>query len=178
MPSSTGHTAVIRAKKVLGTTVKDPAGQKIGHIEDVVLDKLSNTIVFAVVSFGGFLGIGEKYHPIPWASLDYRNDEEAYVVKYTRAQLEAAPSDTIDELIANDARKYRDSTTAYYGPVKTVKAPAARKPVKKTVAVAKPVAKIAIKPAAKVAVKPAKPAVKAKAPAAKVAKTKTAATAR
>ena len=175
MPSSTGHTAVIRAKKVLGTTVKDPAGQKIGHIEDVVLDKLSNTIVFAVVSFGGFLGIGEKYHPIPWASLDYRNDEEAYVVNYTRAQLEAAPADTIDELIANDARKYRESTRAYYGPAKTVKAPVARKPVKKKVAVAKPVKTAAAKPVPKVAVKSPKPAAKTKTT---VVKAKTASTAR
>jgi sporulation protein YlmC with PRC-barrel domain len=43
---------------VIGTNVKDASGQKIGEIEDIVLDKLSNNIVFAIVSFGGFLGMG------------------------------------------------------------------------------------------------------------------------
>ena len=65
MPTATGHTTAIRAKKVLGTKVTDTTGNKIGHIEDVILDKGTNSILFAVVSFGGFLGMGEKYHPLP-----------------------------------------------------------------------------------------------------------------
>jgi len=71
MTTATGHTTAIRAKKVLGTNVKDPSGKKIGEIEDVVLDKQSNSILFAVVGFGGFLGMAEKYHPVPWSTLDY-----------------------------------------------------------------------------------------------------------
>ena len=66
MQTTTGHTTAIRAKTVLGTSVKDPAGNHIGTIEDIVLDKQSNAIMFAVIGFGGFLGMGEKYHPIPW----------------------------------------------------------------------------------------------------------------
>ena len=71
MTTASGHTSAIRAKKVIGTAVKDPSGKKIGVIEDVVLDKQSNNIMFAVVGFGGFLGVKEKFHPIPWESLDY-----------------------------------------------------------------------------------------------------------
>jgi sporulation protein YlmC with PRC-barrel domain len=115
MPTPTGHTSAIRVKKVLGSSVKDPSGTKIGEIEDVVLDKQSNNIMFAVVSFGGFLGIGEKFHPIPWASLDYVPDEDAYVVNYTKEQLEAAPADTIAELTRNDGQIYRDKSYDYYG---------------------------------------------------------------
>ena len=65
MTTPSGHTEVIRAKKVIGTGVKNSAGQKIGQIEDIVLDKLSNNIVYAVVGFGGFLGMNEKFHPYP-----------------------------------------------------------------------------------------------------------------
>ena len=54
MTTASGHTSAIRAKKVIGTSVKDTAGNKIGVIEDVVLDKESNNIMFAVVGFGGF----------------------------------------------------------------------------------------------------------------------------
>ena len=51
MTTASGHTSAIRAKKVIGTNVKNTSGQKIGQIEDVVLDKQSNTIMFAVAIF-------------------------------------------------------------------------------------------------------------------------------
>ncbi len=114
MTTASGHTSAVRAKKVIGTNVKDPAGQKIGEIEDVVLDKRSNSILFAVVGFGGFLGISEKYHPIPWAALDYDEDEGAYVVSYSKEQLKAAPAGSIDELTRDDGLQFRDRTYEYY----------------------------------------------------------------
>jgi sporulation protein YlmC with PRC-barrel domain len=57
---------------VIGTNVKDPSGHKIGAIEDVMLDKESNSIMFAVVGFGGPLGVAEKYYKEPryWESAD------------------------------------------------------------------------------------------------------------
>jgi sporulation protein YlmC with PRC-barrel domain len=114
MPTVSGHTSAIRAKKVLGTAVKDHSGNKIGEVEDVMLDKTSNSILFAVVSFGGFLGMAEKYHPIPWSSLDYDEGEDAYVVNYTKEQLEAAPVASIDELTRDDGMRLRDRTYTYY----------------------------------------------------------------
>jgi uncharacterized protein YrrD len=115
MTTPSGHTSAIRGKKVIGTTVKDPAGNTIGTVEDVVLDKMSNNIMFAVLSFGGFLGIGEKYHPIPWSALNYVPNEDAYVVKYTEDQLKAAPADTIEELTKDNGIPYRDRVYDYYG---------------------------------------------------------------
>jgi sporulation protein YlmC with PRC-barrel domain len=114
MTTATGHTAAIRAKKVIGTNVKDPSGRKIGQIEDVVLDKGSNSIMFAVVGFGGFLGMAEKFHPIPWSSLDYDEGESSYVVGYTKEQLQAAPAGSIDELTRDDGVSYRDRAYDYY----------------------------------------------------------------
>jgi sporulation protein YlmC with PRC-barrel domain len=114
MATATGHTSAIRAKKVLGTNVKDPSGRKIGEIEDVVLDKQSNSIMFAVVGFGGFLGVAEKYHPIPWASLDYDPTENSYVVNYTKEQLQAAPAGSIEELTREDGVSFRDRAYDYY----------------------------------------------------------------
>lgn len=114
MPTPTGHTTAIRAKKVIGSTVKDASGDKIGSVEDLVLDKQSNSILFAVVGFGGVLGMGEKFHPLPWAALDYDEDEDAYVVPYSKDELKAAPADTIDELTKNDGIAYRDQSYSYY----------------------------------------------------------------
>src|ERR1700758_3097562 len=114
MPTASGHTQAIRAKKVLGTNVKDPTGKKIGEVEDVVLDKESNNIMFAVVGFGGFLGVAEKYHPIPWSALEFDADENAYVVNYTKEQLEGAPAASLDELTRGDGQQFRERTYTYY----------------------------------------------------------------
>jgi sporulation protein YlmC with PRC-barrel domain len=114
MTTASGHTTAIRAKKVLGTNVKDTSGKKIGEIEDVVLDKQSNSILFAVVGFGGFLGMAEKYHPVPWSALEYDEDQGAYVVNYTKEQLQAAPVGAIDELTRNDGTAFRDRVYDYY----------------------------------------------------------------
>jgi sporulation protein YlmC with PRC-barrel domain len=114
MTTASGHTSAIRAKKVIGTDVNDPSGSKIGKIEDVVLDKESSNIMFAVVGFGGFLGMAEKYHPIPWESLSYDEDQGAYVVNFTRAQLQAAPAGSIEELTGDDGEEFRDRSFEYY----------------------------------------------------------------
>jgi sporulation protein YlmC with PRC-barrel domain len=114
MATATGHTSAIRASRVIGTEVKDGSGMTIGKIEDVVLDKLSNNIMFAVVGFGGFLGVAEKFHPIPWSVLDYSEERQAYIVPYTKDQLHAAPSDTIDALTREDGHAYRERAFDYY----------------------------------------------------------------
>jgi hypothetical protein len=64
--------------------------------------------MFAVVGFGGFLGVNEMYHPIPWSSLDYDESRDAYVVEYTKDRLKAAPAGSIEELTRNDGAGYRD----------------------------------------------------------------------
>jgi len=115
MPTASGHTQAIRAKTVIGTTVKDQAGDSIGKIEDVVLDKLSNNIMFAVVGFGGVMGVGEKFHPIPWSYLDYDSSNDAYVVPMTKDQLKSAPADSLDALTRDDGGQLRQQSFDYYG---------------------------------------------------------------
>ena len=114
MPTPSGHTTAIRASRVIGTRVKNPQGEVIGEVEDVILDKMSNQILFAVVGFGGFLGMGEKFHPIPWSLLDYQPDEAAYVVPFSKEELKAAPSNTIGELTKGDGYPARTAAYGHY----------------------------------------------------------------
>ena len=114
MTTVSGHTTAIRASRVIGTDVKSTNGDTLGKIEDVVLDKTDNSIMFAVVGFGGILGIGEKYHPLPWSVLDYDEAHNAYVVPYTEEQLKAAPADSISELTRDDGIYHRDRAYDYY----------------------------------------------------------------
>ena len=114
MTTPSGHTEAIRASRVIGTAVYNVSGQNIGTIEDVMLDKMSNGIMFAIIGFGGFLGMGEKYHAVPWSVLDYDEDRGGYVVPFTKEQLEAAPADSMDALTGSDGEKARDAAYNYY----------------------------------------------------------------
>jgi sporulation protein YlmC with PRC-barrel domain len=114
MPTPSGHTNAIRASRVIGTTVYSPSGDKIGEVEDIVLEKTSPEISFAVVGFGGLLGIGEKYHPLPWSMLDYDDERDGYVVAVSKDQLEKAPADSIKELTKDDGSKAREACYSYY----------------------------------------------------------------
>jgi sporulation protein YlmC with PRC-barrel domain len=114
MTTHTGHTEAIQASRVIGTDVYNTEGESIGSIEDVMLDKTSNGIMFAVIGFGGFLGIGEKYHAVPWSVLDYSTDKGGYVVPFSREQLEAAPAYSIEDLTSGDGSAARDASFEYY----------------------------------------------------------------
>lgn len=114
MTTASGHTNAICASKVIGTPVFNSAGEKIGKVEDVMLEKESNNIMYGVVGFGGFLGMGEKYHPIPWSSLNYDEERDGYIVPFTKDQLKNAPADTKEELTANDGVGVRDAAYDYY----------------------------------------------------------------
>ena len=91
MTTVTGHTTAIRAGKAIGTDVYDLGGKKIGEVKDIVLEKTSNNILFVVVSFGGVLGMGEKYHPIPWSELDYDPARGGFVVSFSALGKRAVP---------------------------------------------------------------------------------------
>src|ERR1051325_3428683 len=104
MPTPSGHTTAILASKVKGTPVYNSSGDHIGTDEDVVLDKLSNNIMFAVLGSGGVLGMGEKYRPIPWSVLDYDADKGGYVVPVDKAMLESAPAYRMEDLTKDDGQ--------------------------------------------------------------------------
>jgi hypothetical protein len=92
MTATKETTALIGAGKVQGTPVYNSAGENLGSIYDVMLDKKSGQVAYAIMSFGGFLGLGENYHPLPWSLLRYDVERGGYVVNLDRQQLEGAPS--------------------------------------------------------------------------------------
>jgi len=79
-----------RASKIIGTNVRNRQGEKIGDVEDIVLDR-NGTVAYAVVSTGGFLGIGDRLHAIPWKALQPVANEDHLVLDIDRKRLQAAP---------------------------------------------------------------------------------------
>jgi sporulation protein YlmC with PRC-barrel domain len=82
---------LIAADRVEGTSVYDRAGNKLGSIDSVMLDKHSGRVAYAVLSFGGFLGFGESHFPLPWEQLKYDTRNDGYVVDITEERLKGAP---------------------------------------------------------------------------------------
>ena len=88
----TSRSSLIAASKVNGTDVYNPHGEKLGSIDDVMIEKRSGQAAYAIMSFGGFLGIGEKFHPLPWSTLNYDDRKSGYVVNLDKKMLENAPT--------------------------------------------------------------------------------------
>jgi hypothetical protein len=83
--------SLIGSDKVEGTSVVRSNGDTIGSIERVMIDKTTGKVAYAVMSFGGFLGIGEDYYPLPWSLLTYNPRLDGYEVNITEQQLKGAP---------------------------------------------------------------------------------------
>src|SRR5437763_4831848 len=82
---------LIGSDKVEGTPVYRSNGERVGQIERIMIDKLSGNVAYAVMSFGGFLGIGEDYYPLPWSMLTYNERLGGYEVNISEDQLKRAP---------------------------------------------------------------------------------------
>ena len=83
---------LIASDKVEGTEVFGRDGQRIGAVYNFMVDKVTGRVAYAVISFGGFLGLGERFFPLPWAALTYDPERGGYVVDVDRDTLDRAPS--------------------------------------------------------------------------------------
>jgi hypothetical protein len=103
---------LIASDKVVGTAVYNRRGESLGSVNGLMLNKLTGQVSYAIMSFGGFLGLGEQYHPLPWRALTYDTQLGGYVVDADRSRLEAAPH----YARSTDAQwlKDRDRIDAYY----------------------------------------------------------------
>jgi PRC-barrel domain len=111
--SETGTS--IAASKVNGTAVYDTGGESIGKIYDLMIDKVSGKVAYAIMSFGGFLGMGDSYHPLPWPLLKYDTGLSGYVVNIAKNKLEAGPSYVPGEEPVWGDRDYDRKVYGYYG---------------------------------------------------------------
>ena len=105
---------IISSDKVEGTTVYNEAGDKLGSIDDLMIDKLSGQVRYAVLEFGGFLGMGTDRYPLPWSVLKYDTSKEGYVVPLTKETLDKAPKyaqDDMPEFTTDYGRRVHN----YYG---------------------------------------------------------------
>ncbi|SDA28427.1 PRC-barrel domain-containing protein [Methylobacterium sp. UNC378MF] len=105
---------LIASDRVVGTEVRRPDGGRVGRIERLMLDKVSGRVAYAVMSFGGFLGLGEDFYTLPWSVLRFEPRQDAYVVDVTEAQLRAAPARTPEGTDPAEDGAWEDQIHRYY----------------------------------------------------------------
>jgi uncharacterized protein (TIGR02271 family) len=106
---------LISSQKVDGTAVYNHEGENLGTVDHLMIDKFSGQVAYAVMSFGGFLGIGASYHPLPWNTLNYDVNLGGYRVDVNRAHLEAAPRYTESTEPNWADRAYTDRVDQHWG---------------------------------------------------------------
>jgi sporulation protein YlmC with PRC-barrel domain len=106
------YSNLVSSADVDGTEVYSPNGDHVGSIDHVMIDKKSGKIAYAVMGFGGFLGMGQDHHPIPWSSLRYDTNLNGYVTDITLERLQGAP-ERRDDWYRD--REWEQRTYDYYG---------------------------------------------------------------
>ena len=105
---------LIASNKVEGTAVYNRQGESLGTVYNFMVGKRSGKVEYVVMSFGGFLGIGDSYHPLPWAALTYDTRQGGYVVDLDKDKLQGAPSYSSGNEPSFDA-DYGRRVSDYYG---------------------------------------------------------------
>ena len=107
--------SLIASNKVEGTPVYRSNGDRVGQIDWLMIDKISGKVAYAVMSFGGFMGIGEDYYPLPWSLLTYNPRLDGYEVNISEEQLKGAPKYSQHESWDWSDRARGQKVYDYYG---------------------------------------------------------------
>jgi sporulation protein YlmC with PRC-barrel domain len=113
--SANETSTLIAASKVNGTSVQNRTGESLGSIYDVMIDKQTGRVSYAIMSFGGFLGMGESYHPLPWHVLQYDSATGSYIVDIAKDKLEGGPSYAPSASPDWTTGRYGKEVDTYYG---------------------------------------------------------------
>jgi sporulation protein YlmC with PRC-barrel domain len=109
-------TNLPRASKLIGADVENGQGEDLGQIEDVVLDPQEGRVAYAVLSFGGFLGLGEKYFAIPWSALTAKaGDDDTLILNVDKEKLKNAPGFERNSWPNMADRTWGQEIHSYYG---------------------------------------------------------------
>ena len=111
---ASGAHNLIGSDRVEGTAVRRSNGEKVGTIERLMIEKVSGKVVYAMMSFGGFLGMGEDYYTLPWGVLTYNTELDAYELNLTDDQLRGAPQRSAEGRDASFDRDWEEHVHRYY----------------------------------------------------------------
>jgi hypothetical protein len=83
---------LLRGQFLFTYRVKSPQGENLGKIEEIIIDMELGRVAYAILSFGGFLGLGNKWVPVPWDALALQPDEKGLILNIDKEKLQKAPN--------------------------------------------------------------------------------------
>jgi sporulation protein YlmC with PRC-barrel domain len=104
----------LSASSLNGTDIRNSSGEDLGKIEDLMIDTATGAVDYAVVSFGGFLGIGDKYFAVPLEAFDVDADQQSLVLDQTKERLESAPGFDKDDWPSGANPRWREEVRSFY----------------------------------------------------------------
>lgn len=108
-------TNLLSSSSMMGTSVINKAGDNLGDIKDIMIDPSSGNIAYVVVSFGGFLGIGDKYFAIPMEAFQVDRDREDFILNVDKEKMKNAPGFDKDNWPSSGDRQFLTDVHAHYG---------------------------------------------------------------
>lgn len=113
----TAHTipSLLSANTIIGDTVRNPAGEDLGHIKELMLDVHQGRIAYAVLSFGGFLGFGDKLFAVPWPALALDAENKCFLLNADKERLEQAPGFDKDHWPQTGETQWQTDVHSFYG---------------------------------------------------------------
>lgn len=106
---------VLSASTLIGDDVKNAQDENIGELKEIMIDLSSGKVAYAVLSFGGFLGLGDKYFAIPWDSLYVDQEEKCIRLNVDKERLKNAPGFDKDNWPDMSDPTWANQVTSYYG---------------------------------------------------------------
>lgn len=106
---------VLSASTLEGDKVRNPAGENLGKVEDIMIDLQGGRVAYVVLSFGGFLGAGDKLFAVPWEALTLNEDEKCFILNADKRTLETAPGFDKDNWPDFGDTTWRSQVYQHYG---------------------------------------------------------------
>ena len=105
---------IVKTSEVINVEVKNNDREKLGKIEDIMLDKLEGAVRYVVLSFGGIMGLGDKLFALPWKSISYEPEEQCFILNISKERLQNAPGFNKDAWPDMAEPEWQELIKSYY----------------------------------------------------------------
>jgi sporulation protein YlmC with PRC-barrel domain len=113
--SDNKYRRVLSADTLAGDPVRNQAGENLGKVDEIMIDIPSGKVAYAVISFGGILGMGNRLFAVPWSALRVDEDEKCFILNASKSTLENAPGFDPDNWPDMADTTWRDEVFSHYG---------------------------------------------------------------
>jgi len=107
-------SAIVNADNVIGVEVKNNQDESLGEVQALMIDKLTGEVAYVVLSYGGFLGMGDKLFALPWSIFSYDANDDCFKIPLNQAQLKNSPGFDKDKWPDMSSQQWRDSIQNHY----------------------------------------------------------------